>query len=138
LQRAREAGRSPDVSGGLADTRQGDQKHVAPVEAHDDSLSGPFEIDADGLGGDAQFEGHDLVAEVYLATKKRRGLRGEVGAARASRSSTHQPALAKRSVSSSVILDSARSNSRENGQSAWSKLQAALNGSTDAASAIEP
>ena len=48
-----EAGRSPDVSGGLANARQGDQKHVPSVEAHDNSLSGPFEIDAEGLGGDA-------------------------------------------------------------------------------------
>jgi hypothetical protein len=53
---ARRAGGSRAVGGGLADACQGDQKHVAPVEAHDDSLSGPFEIDAEGLGGDAQFE----------------------------------------------------------------------------------
>jgi hypothetical protein len=70
----------------------------------------PFEIDADGLGGDAQFEGHDLVAEVDLAVKEWLGPSGRrCRATRSSRSSTHRPALAKRSASSSVILHYARS-----------------------------
>ena len=102
-------------------------------QAHDDSLPGLFEIDADGLGGDAQFEGRDLVAEVDLPPKERLGLRGDALRGRAVHAALNAPARARqtlRLVECDQVLGKRTA--------AWSNLRAALDDIIDTASAIEP